>query len=75
MTELEIPADHVIRHYDAKRKHCPGKMLDQPQLWTDFKAALSEPVKKSGWQLKMAVGGIILAMAEPVRSYWVLVRG
>ena len=47
MAETGIGAAHVIRHYDAKRKHCPGKMLDQPQLWTDFKAALSEPVKKS----------------------------
>ena len=50
MAELEIDADHVIRHYDAKRKHCPRKMLDQPQLWTDFKAALVEPQRKSGWQ-------------------------
>lgn len=50
VAETGIGADHVIRHYDAKRKHCPRKMLDQPQLWTDFKAALSEPVKKSGWQ-------------------------
>ncbi len=32
-----IPADRVIRHYDAKGKHCPRKMLDTPSLWTDFK--------------------------------------
>lgn len=49
MAELEIPADHVIRHYDAKRKHCPRKMLDQPQLWTDFKAALNQPTYATGW--------------------------
>ena len=62
MAETGIGADHVIRHYDAKRKHCPRKMLDQPQLWTDFKAALSEPVKKSGaGSRKMVDGGITLA--------------
>ena len=43
MTETEIDADNVIRHYDAKRKHCPRKMLDQPQLWTDFKNVLNQP--------------------------------
>lgn len=32
-----IPADRVIRHYDAKGKHCPRKMLDTPSLWADFK--------------------------------------
>ena len=49
MAELEIDADHVIRHYDAKRKHCPRKMLDQPQLWTDFKNVLNQPTYATGW--------------------------
>lgn len=34
--EMGIPADRVIRHYDAKRKWCPRKMMDSPELWTDF---------------------------------------
>ncbi len=37
MKELNIDSDHVIRHYDAKRKWCPRKMMDFPELWTDFK--------------------------------------
>ena len=49
MAETEIDADHVIRHYDAKRKHCPRKMLDQPQLWTDFKNVLNQPTYATGW--------------------------
>ena len=49
MTETGIGADHVIRHYDAKRKHCPRKMLDQPQLWTDFKNVLNQPTYATGW--------------------------
>lgn len=36
-----IPASRVIRHYDAKGKHCPRKMLDTPSLWTDFKKQIS----------------------------------
>ena len=27
--ETEIPIDRVIRHYDAKRKWCPRKMMDK----------------------------------------------
>ncbi|MEJ8761105.1 N-acetylmuramoyl-L-alanine amidase [Enterocloster sp. HCN-30185] len=70
MAETGISADHVIRHYDAKRKHCPRKMLDQPQLWTDFKAALSEPVKKSGWQQEDSGWRYYLGNGQPVRNDW-----
>lgn len=35
-----IPADRVIRHYDAKGKYCPRKMMDNPSLWSDFKAQI-----------------------------------
>lgn len=37
-----IPAERVIRHYDAKGKYCPRKMLDNPALWEDFKAQISD---------------------------------
>lgn len=42
-----IPADRVIRHYDAKGKYCPRRMLDNPALWEDFKAQTGQPVKSS----------------------------
>ncbi|PNV62849.1 N-acetylmuramoyl-L-alanine amidase [Clostridium sp. chh4-2] len=45
--ETGIAADHVIRHYDAKLKWCPRKMMDNPKLWTEFKEQLI--AKKSGW--------------------------
>lgn len=38
-----IPASRVIRHYDAKGKYCPRKMMDNPALWTDFKAQIGNP--------------------------------
>ena len=36
-----IPAERVIRHFDAKGKYCPRKMMDTPDLWGDFKAQIS----------------------------------
>ena len=35
-----ITADRVIRHYDAKGKHCPRNMMDKPELWKDFKTQI-----------------------------------
>lgn len=41
MSVTGIPAERVIRHYDAKGKYCPRKMMDNPSLWVDFKAQLN----------------------------------
>ena len=30
----------VIRHFDAKGKYCPRKMMDTPDLWEDFKSQI-----------------------------------
>lgn len=53
-----IPAGRVIRHFDAKGKYCPRKMMDSPKLWEDFKrqvagqppAADGEPANKGSAQ-------------------------
>lgn len=37
-----IPADRVIRHFDAKGKYCPRKMMDNPALWEDFKKQIGQ---------------------------------
>lgn len=37
-----LPAERVIRHFDAKGKYCPRKMMDNPALWEDFKKQISE---------------------------------
>ena len=71
MAETGIRADHVIRHYDAKRKYCPRKMLDQPQLWTEFKRELTEHVKKAGWQQEDGGWRYYLGnTGEPVKNDW-----
>lgn len=38
-----IQAERVIRHFDAKGKYCPRKMMDNPALWEDFKAQIGHP--------------------------------
>ena len=43
MGDLGITVDKVIRHFDAKGKYCPRKMLDNPSLWEDFKAQIGNP--------------------------------
>lgn len=48
MKKTNISVDHVIRHYDAKKKYCPRKMLDNPALWEDFKKRIREVPKKEG---------------------------
>lgn len=40
MRTLQIPAANVRRHYDVSGKHCPARMLDEPDRWTRFKQAL-----------------------------------
>lgn len=40
-----LPANKLVRHNDASGKYCPRKMLDNPQLWTDFKAQIQAPAE------------------------------
>jgi len=42
MKELGIPADRVVRHYDASRKNCPASMsANSWAKWKEFKDALA----------------------------------
>lgn len=40
MAAYDIPIDRVLRHYDATGKNCPRPMVENPQLWEDFKKEL-----------------------------------
>ena len=42
MAKYDIPVDRVLRHYDVTGKHCPGPMVDDPALWTAFRAKLTQ---------------------------------
>ncbi|WP_124067375.1 peptidoglycan recognition family protein [Clostridium sp. E02] len=53
MGKYNIPADHVIRHYDVTGKICPNPYVynHTQHTWEAFKTALTETeVKKSGWK-------------------------
>ena len=75
-----LTTDKVVRHNDASGKHCPRKMLDDPQLWTDFKAQVQVPSELTSindivWEL--ANRGIISdkdlwldKLKQDSNSYW-----
>ena len=43
MKELDIPADRVVRHYDASRKNCPASMCANSWAkWKEFKDKIME---------------------------------
>ena len=43
MKELNIPAERVIRHYDASRKNCPASMRNNNWAkWKEFKQLITE---------------------------------
>lgn len=43
MNKYNIPAENVIRHYDATKKICPRIMIeDDPSLWIRFKEEISK---------------------------------
>lgn len=42
MRIYNVPADHVIRHYDVTHKDCPAPMVSNPALWQAFKDMLKE---------------------------------
>lgn len=43
MKELGIPADRVVRHYDASRKNCPASMSQNNWAkWQEFKKLITE---------------------------------
>jgi N-acetylmuramoyl-L-alanine amidase CwlA len=70
MTALSIPASNVIRHYDACLKHCPSTMLDNPQMWLDFKdglrqtAAISQPAAAHVTMYTVAPGDTLGGIAS-----------
>ncbi len=47
MAELNIDADHVVRHYDASRKNCPQSMNGGTWAkWYEWKERLGEDMEK-----------------------------
>ena len=62
MTELNVPIERVVRHYDASRKNCPGSMSKNNWAeWYEFKKRLqnSEVLSMSQYEeLKKTIEGL-----------------
>lgn len=76
MKKYNIPADHVIRHYDVTGKICPNpyvyNMLEV--TWQKFKAALAEPEKEQGETRYTMICGKSKATAEQIAAYMVKIN-
>ncbi|MCI9447738.1 MAG: amidase [Lachnospiraceae bacterium] len=62
-----IPADRVIRHFDATGKHCPRNMMDDPSLWEDFKSKIQgkdDPIHSTEGGL--ALRGTVVTEHDPL---------
>lgn len=76
MAKYNIPADHVIRHYDVTGKICPNPYVynHTDYTWEAFKAALmgTEVKKSSGW-VQVTDGWMYYNgdTGLPVRDDWV----
>ncbi len=80
MAKYNIPADHVIRHYDVTGKICPNPYVynHTQHTWEAFKAALMETeVKKSSGWVQVTDGWMYYNgdTGLPVCNDWVQVDG
>jgi len=76
MAKYNVPADHVIRHYDVTGKICPNPFVynHTQHTWEAFKAALMGiGVKKSSGWIQVADGWMYYNgnTGLPVRNDWV----
>ncbi len=80
MAKYNVPADHVIRHYDVTGKICPNPYVynHTQHTWEAFKAALMETeVKKSSGWVQVTDGWMYYNgdTGLPVCNDWVQVDG
>lgn len=51
MKQFGVPADHVVRHYDASRKQCPLYYAKRSTEWIALRARITGGAK-TGWSLE-----------------------
>ena len=70
MKELNIPIDRVVRHYDVRRKNCPGSMINNNWAeWYEFKKRIQDTEVLSMPQyeeLKTMIGELSKKIKEPM---------
>lgn len=72
MQQTGIPADRVVRHYDASRKPCPRKMIDKPNLWEDFKSRIQGKSSTVGQQARPQTP---VSKIEPKKTWEINIQG
>ena len=70
MKKYNIPADHVIRHYDVTGKICPNPYVYNvtEETWQEFKAAIAQKGTTEGFTRIM---GRSVASAEQIAEYYI----
>lgn len=71
MQQYNIPADHVIRHYDVNGKPCPAYYVDE-SAWATFKARLvgGWVQDSTGWWYKNADGSYPVSVWKQINGEW-----
>ena len=64
MSQYNVAADHVVRHYDASRKRCPAPYIDQSKwrtLWQQITSGTGDPITTTpgGTQVSGTPGGTL----------------
>lgn len=77
MQKYNIPADHVIRHYDVTGKLCPNPYVLDEGKWQQFKYAIAATQHEPGWikcgsrwQYLKADGFYIRGRWEKINHHW-----
>ena len=73
MKKYNIPADHVIRHYDVTSKICPNPYVFNAvdETWDKFKAMISEEKQEEEFTKIM---GSAAATADQIAAYMIKVN-
>ena len=76
MKKYNIPADHVIRHYDVTGKICPNPYVYNvfEATWQKFKAALTAQEENQSENKYTMICGKAKATAEQIAAYMVKVN-
>lgn len=62
MSQYNIPADHVVRHYDASRKLCPAPYIDSNKwktLWQQITSGEGDPLTTGGTTVSGSASGTL----------------
>lgn len=74
MKKYDIPADHVIRHYDVTGKNCPAPYVKDYEAWNEFKAAIEDVTQEPGWIKCGNRWQYLKADGSYVRDRWMLIN-